>query len=62
LNYSGNLIIIIISSNYIIEAPIKNRYQQKSKYGKPKKSKKLCKPVRVYGIYGTISDIFNERE
>jgi len=24
LNYSENLIIIIISSNYIIEAPIKN--------------------------------------
>lgn len=35
---------------------------EKIKIRKTEKSKKLCKPVRVYGIYGTISDIFNERE
>lgn len=54
MNYSGNLIIIIISSKYIIEFPMK--------IGISEKIKKPSKPVRVYGIYGTISDIFNERE
>ncbi|HCS32142.1 MAG TPA: hypothetical protein DIW32_05940 [Eubacterium sp.] len=47
MNYSVNLIIIIISSNYIIEFPIKNGISKKSKYGKPKNQKSY---VNLYGF------------